>query len=79
MIDEVLWISLEELGQKAELDPLLNLLTLPVLHEPQLQCSSQLILESRPDLTETVFPIPDATASALHPGADDGVREDSHP
>jgi predicted transposase YdaD len=57
VIDEVLWISLEELGQKAELDPLLNLLTLPVLHEPQLQRSSQLILESRPDLTETVFPI----------------------
>ncbi len=79
VIDEVLWISLEELGQKVELDPLLNLLTLPVLHEPQLQRSSQLILESRPDLTETVFPIPAATASALHPGADDGVREDSHP
>jgi predicted transposase YdaD len=57
VIDEVIWISLEELGQKAELDPLLNLLTLPVLHEPQLQRSSQLILERRPDLTETVFPI----------------------
>ena len=57
VLDEVIWISLEELGQKDELDPLLNLLTLPVLHEPELQLSSQKILERRPDLTETVFPI----------------------
>ena len=57
VIDEVIWISLEELGQQEELDPLLNLLTLPVLHEPELQLSSQKILERRPDLTETVFPI----------------------
>jgi predicted transposase YdaD len=57
VMDDVIWISLEELGQLEELDPLLNLLTLPVLLEPQLQRSSQLILERRPDLTETVFPI----------------------
>jgi predicted transposase YdaD len=57
VMDDVIWISLEELGQKDELDPLLNLLTLPVLHEPELQLSSQKILERRPDLTETVFPI----------------------
>jgi predicted transposase YdaD len=56
VMDDVIWISLEELGQQEELDPLLNLLTLPVLLEPQLQRSSQ-ILERRPDLTETVFPI----------------------
>jgi hypothetical protein len=56
-MSEVIWVSLEELGQKDELDPLLNLLTLPVLLEPQLQRSSQQILERRPDLTETVFPI----------------------
>jgi drug/metabolite transporter (DMT)-like permease len=31
VLDDVIWISLEELGQKDELDPLLNLLTLPVL------------------------------------------------
>jgi predicted transposase YdaD len=55
--DEVIWISLEELGQRDELDPLLNLLTLPVLHEPELQRSSQQILERRPDLAESVFPI----------------------
>jgi predicted transposase YdaD len=53
----VIWISLEELGRQDQLDPLLNLLTLPVLHEPELQLSSQKILERRPDLTETVFPI----------------------
>ena len=53
----MIWISLEELGRQDQLDPLLNLLTLPVLHEPELQLSSQKILERRPDLTETVFPI----------------------
>ena len=57
VMSEVIWVSLEELGQKDELDPLLNLLTLPVLLEPQLQRRSQQILERRPDLTETVFPI----------------------
>jgi predicted transposase YdaD len=57
VIDEVIWISLEELGRQDQLDPLLNLLTLPVLLEPQLQRSSQQILERRPDLKETVFPI----------------------
>jgi predicted transposase YdaD len=57
VLDEVIWISLEELGRQDQLDPLLNLLTLPVLHEPELQLSSQKILERRPDLTETVFPI----------------------
>jgi len=50
-------VSLEELGQQGELDPLLNPLTLPVLHEPALQLSSQQILERRPDLAESVFPI----------------------
>jgi predicted transposase YdaD len=57
VLDEVLWISLEELGQRDELDLLMNLLRLPVLHEPELQLSSQQILERRPDLAESVFPI----------------------
>lgn len=56
-LDEVIWISLEELGLQDQLDPLLNLLRLPVLHEPALQPSSQQILERRPDLAESVFPI----------------------
>jgi hypothetical protein len=57
VLDQALWISLEELGQQDEIDPLLNLLTLPVLLEPELQLSSQKILERRPDLAESVFPI----------------------
>ena len=44
------WISLEELSQQANLDPLLNLLTLPVRPESELAASSQQILASRPDL-----------------------------
>jgi predicted transposase YdaD len=57
VIDEVLWISLEELGQKVELDPLLNLLTLPVRHKAELQENSQRILQRRPDLAPAVVPI----------------------
>jgi predicted transposase YdaD len=57
VLNEVIWISLEELGRQDEIDPLLNLLRLPVLHEPELQLSSQQILERRPDLAESVFPI----------------------
>lgn len=43
VLDGVIWVSLEELGQQDQLDPLLNLLTLPVRHEPELQLSSQQI------------------------------------
>ena len=53
-IDCVLWLSLEELGQQADLDPLLALLTLPVRPESELQASSQQILERRPDLLSAV-------------------------
>ena len=53
-VDGVLWLSLEELGQQADLDPLLSLLTLPVRPEAELQASSQQILERRPDLLSAV-------------------------
>jgi len=53
-IDCVDWLSLEELGQQADLDPLLALLTLPVRPEAELQASSQRILERRPDLLSAV-------------------------
>jgi predicted transposase YdaD len=53
-IDCVDWLSLEELGQQADLDPLLALLTLPVRPEAELQASSQQILERRPDLLSAV-------------------------
>ena len=53
-MDCVDWLSLEELGQQADLDPLLALLTLPVRPEAELQASSQRILERRPDLLSAV-------------------------
>ena len=54
-LDGVIWLSLEELGQQAELDPLLAMLTLPVRPEAQLQANIQQILELRPDLLSTVL------------------------
>ena len=57
LLNEVHWISLEELSQQANLDPLLNLLTLPVRPESELAASSQQILASRPDLDTVVLPM----------------------
>ena len=57
LLKEVHWISLEELSQQANLDPLLNLLTLPVRPESELAASSQQILASRPDLDTVVLPM----------------------
>jgi predicted transposase YdaD len=54
-VDEVIWLSLEELGQQADLDPWLTLLTLPVRPEADLPVSTQQILEHRPDLLSTVL------------------------
>ena len=54
-LDGVIWLSLEELGQQADLDPLLALLTLPVRPEAELKASTQQILERRPDLLSTVL------------------------
>ena len=56
-LDGVIWLSLEELGQQADLDPLLNLLTLPVRPENELKLSTQQILERRPDLLSAVLPM----------------------
>ena len=53
-VDGVIWLSLEELGQQADLDPLLALLTLPVRPEAQLPASTQQILVRRPDLFPAV-------------------------
>ena len=57
LLNEMHWISLEELSQQANLDPLLNLLTLPVRPESELAASSQQILASRPDLKTVVIPM----------------------
>lgn len=54
-VDGVIWLSLEELGRQADLDPLLTLLTLPVRPEAELPASTQQILEHRPDLLSTVL------------------------
>ncbi len=55
-LGEVHWISLEELSKQPDLDPLLNLLTLPVRPESELAANSQQILASRPDLKTVVLP-----------------------
>ena len=56
-LDEVIWLSLEELSQQPSLDPLQNLLTLPIRSEADLAQSSQQILGQRPDLITAVVPM----------------------
>lgn len=56
-LDGVLWLSLEELGQQRDQDPLISLLTLPVQPEAQIPAATQQILAERPDLLSTVLPI----------------------
>ena len=53
----VIWLSLEELGRQAEHDPILTLLTLPVLPKPDIPGATEQILQPRPDLLETVLSI----------------------
>lgn len=55
VLNELIWISLEALGLQDQLDPLLNLLRLPVLHEPALQRSSQQILERLEALADALL------------------------
>ena len=57
VLQEVHWISLEKLSQQPDLDPLLNLLTLPLRPQSELAASSQQILASRPDLDTVVLPM----------------------
>jgi len=57
LLQEVHWISLEDLSQQADLDPLLNLLTLPVRPASELAATSQQILAMRPDLDTVVLPM----------------------
>lgn len=56
-LQEVQWISLEGLSHEPNLDPLLNLLTLPIRPESELAASSQQILANRPDLDTVVLPM----------------------
>jgi predicted transposase YdaD len=56
-LQQVAWLNLEELSRRTPLDPLLNLLTLPIRPERELAASSQQILASRPDLNAVVLPM----------------------
>ena len=51
----MIWLSLEELGQQVDLDPMLTLLTLPLRPEAELKPITQQILEHRPDLLSAVL------------------------
>lgn len=64
---QVVWLNLEELSQESNLDPLLNLLTLPVRPEAELSTSSRQILASRPDLKTVVLPMLAQRRSPSHP------------
>ena len=54
-VDGVIWLSLEELGQQADLDPWLTLLTLPVQPEAELKRRTQQVLERHPELVSAVL------------------------
>jgi predicted transposase YdaD len=54
-LEQVHWVSLEELGQQQNLDAAVDLLTLPVRPEPELGQRCRRILENRRDLEPVVF------------------------
>jgi predicted transposase YdaD len=54
---DVHWLSLKDLGQQPGLDPLLSLLTLPVLPKPEIRGATDQILQPRPDLVVAVLSI----------------------
>ena len=54
---QVRWLSLEELSREPDLDPLLNLLTLPTRPKNELEGSTRQMLASRPDLSTVVLPM----------------------
>jgi predicted transposase YdaD len=54
-LEQVHWVSLEELGQQENLDAAVDLLTLPVRSEPELAERCRRILANRRDLEPVVF------------------------
>jgi predicted transposase YdaD len=54
-LEQVHWVSLDELGQQENLDAAIDLLTLPVRPEQELGERCRRILESRQDLETVVF------------------------
>ena len=55
--DQVLWLNLEQLARQPDLDPLVHLLTLPVLPAADLGSRARQILDRRPDLLSAVLPM----------------------
>ena len=64
---DVTWVDLDALARRADLDPLLALLTLPVQKEPDLGPCAQRILALRPDLIELIVPILSERFQGLSP------------
>jgi predicted transposase YdaD len=64
---DVTWVDLAALARRADLDPLLALLTLPVQKEPALGPCAQRILALRPDLIELILPILSERFQGLSP------------
>jgi predicted transposase YdaD len=54
-LEQVHWVSLDELGQQENLDAAIDLLTLPVRPEQELGSRCRRILKSRQDLEPVVF------------------------
>ncbi len=66
-ICDVTWVDLAALARRADLDPLLALLTLPVQKEPDLGPCAQRIVALRPDLIELIVPILSERFQGLSP------------
>jgi predicted transposase YdaD len=60
-------VDLDALARRADLDPLLALLTLPVQKEPALGSCAQRIVALRPDLIELIVPILSERFQGLSP------------
>ena len=64
---DVTWVDLAALARRADLDPLLALLTLPVQREQDLGPCAQRIVALRPDLIELIVPILSERFQGLSP------------
>jgi predicted transposase YdaD len=64
---DVIWVDLQALARRSDLDPQLALLTLPVQKEPDLGSCARRILALRPDLMELILPILSERFQGLSP------------
>ena len=64
---DVIWVDLQALARRSDLDPQLALLTLPVQKEPDLGSCAQRILALRPGLMELILPILSERFQGLSP------------